>query len=52
MNRDFKYGIRTYPTYPAGQGGAPTKDNPNPMTPEQERVSKELHFDSQGNLIK
>lgn len=51
MNRDFKYGIETHPTFPAGQAGASTEENPTAMTPEQERVSQELNFDSQGKII-
>lgn len=30
MNRDFGYEIHTMPTFPAGQGGAPTPQNPVP----------------------
>jgi len=30
MNEDYRFGLTTTPTYPAGQGGAPTRENPIP----------------------
>lgn len=30
MNTDYKFGISTSPVFPAGQGGAPTPENPKP----------------------
>ena len=36
MNEDFDYGIEEVPTYPAGQGGAPTEAHPFPTLEEQQ----------------
>jgi len=51
MEKDYKYGIEPLPSYPAGQGGAPTKENPEPSLPTKGEPTV-LNFDSQGNLIK
>jgi len=37
MDEDFKYGVKEIPTYPSGQGGAPTDENPYPTIPEHEQ---------------
>ena len=42
MNADFKYGISQSPTFPAGQGGAPTAENPVPTMPEEQEAAQSM----------
>jgi len=35
MNKDYKFGIELEPVFDAGQGGAPTKEQPYPVMPQE-----------------
>lgn len=37
MNADYKFGLSTSPAFPAGQAGAPTKEDPTPTTQDHVR---------------
>ena len=38
MNEDFDYGMDVFPSFPAGQGGLPTPENPEPTMPSEQNA--------------